>query len=110
LLNPVSSSHALAGTRGVSRTLSRLRPRKFGFVDHTGVSVTSISSTLATSSASTACASEKMRALADTVDRLREIGVAAQSYMFQRALDEVLTGVLVEEAGRLRDQLPRRDG
>ena len=51
--------------------------------------------------------SEKMRALADTVDRLREIGVAAQSYMFQRALDEVLTGVLVEEAGRLRDQLPR---
>jgi DNA-binding transcriptional MerR regulator len=54
--------------------------------------------------------SERMRALADTVDRLREIGVAAQSYMFQRALDEVLTGVLVEEAGRLRDQLPRRDG
>src|SRR5271170_7725150 len=53
--------------------------------------------------------SERMRALADTVDRLREIGVAAQSYMFQRALDEVLTGVLVEEAGRLRDQLPRRD-
>jgi hypothetical protein len=29
--------------------------------------------------------------------------------MFQRALDEVLTGVLVEDAGRLRDQLPRRD-
>jgi hypothetical protein len=53
--------------------------------------------------------SERMRALADTVDRLREIGVAAQSYMFQRALDEVLTGVLVEEAGRLRDRLPRRD-
>jgi DNA-binding transcriptional MerR regulator len=52
--------------------------------------------------------SDRMRALADTVDRLREIGVAAQSYMYQRALDEVLTGVLVEEAGRLRDQL--RDG
>jgi DNA-binding transcriptional MerR regulator len=53
--------------------------------------------------------SERMRALADTVDRLREIGVAAQSYMHQRALDEVLTGVLVEEAARLRNQLPHRD-
>jgi hypothetical protein len=40
--------------------------------------------------------------LADTVDRLREVGVAAQSYMFARALDEVLTGVLVEEAAALK--------
>ena len=53
--------------------------------------------------------SEENGALADAVDRLREIGVAAQSFMFGRAFDEVLTGVLVEEAGRLRDQLPRRD-
>src|ERR1700758_889092 len=48
--------------------------------------------------------------LADTVDRLREVGVAAQSYMFARALDEVLTGVLVEEAAALRKRLPRQDG
>lgn len=45
--------------------------------------------------------------LADTVDRLREVGVAAQSYMFARALDEVLTGVLVEEAATLK-KLTRR--
>lgn len=47
--------------------------------------------------------------LADTVDRLRITGVAAQSYLFQRALDEVLTTVLVEEAGRLKEKLPRRE-
>jgi hypothetical protein len=46
--------------------------------------------------------SAKWRELADTVDRLREVVVAAQSYMFARALDEVMTGVLVEEAGRLK--------
>jgi hypothetical protein len=46
--------------------------------------------------------SGKWRDLADTVDRLREVGVAAQSYMFARAMDEVMTGVLVEEAGRLK--------
>lgn len=52
--------------------------------------------------------SDRLRGIADTIDRLREIGVAAQSYMFQRALDEVLTGVLVQEAGRLRDQLSQQ--
>lgn len=46
------------------------------------------------------------RDLADTVDRLREVGVAAQSYMFARALDEVLASVLVEEAAALRKRLP----
>jgi DNA-binding transcriptional MerR regulator len=46
--------------------------------------------------------------LADTVDRLREVGVAAQSYMFARALDEVLTGVLVEEAAALKKLTRRR--
>jgi hypothetical protein len=45
--------HALVGTGGLSGTLSRLRPRKFGFVDHAGVPVTSIRSTLVTSSRST---------------------------------------------------------
>ena len=54
---PVGRGHALAGTRGVSRTLSRLRPRKFGLVGHAGVPVTWIRSTPATSSRSTACAS-----------------------------------------------------
>ncbi|HEY7052054.1 MAG TPA: MerR family transcriptional regulator [Mycobacterium sp.] len=48
---------------------------------------------------------EKWHKLAGTVDRLREVGMAAQSYLFRRALDEVLTGVLVEEAARLRDRL-----
>jgi DNA-binding transcriptional MerR regulator len=46
--------------------------------------------------------------LADTIDRLREVGVAAQSYMFARALDEVLTGVLVEEAAALKKLTRRR--
>ena len=46
--------------------------------------------------------------LADTVDRLRKVGVAAQSYMFARALDEVLTGVLVEEAAALKKLTRRR--
>jgi DNA-binding transcriptional MerR regulator len=46
--------------------------------------------------------------LAETVDRLREVGVAAQSYMFARALDEVLTGVLVEEAAALKKLTRRR--
>jgi DNA-binding transcriptional MerR regulator len=54
--------------------------------------------------------SGKWHDLAETVDRLREVGVAAQSYMFARALDEVLTGVLVEEAAALRKRLPRQDG
>jgi DNA-binding transcriptional MerR regulator len=48
----------------------------------------------------------KWRELADTIDRLRDLGTSAHSYLFQRALDEVLTGLLVEEAGRLRNQLP----
>jgi DNA-binding transcriptional MerR regulator len=46
--------------------------------------------------------STRWRELADTVDRLRQVGMSAQSYMFARALDEVMTGVLVEEAGRLK--------
>jgi DNA-binding transcriptional MerR regulator len=46
--------------------------------------------------------SGKWHDLADAVDRLREVGLAAASYMFARALDEVMTGVLVDEAGRLR--------
>ena len=52
--------------------------------------------------------SGKWHDLADTVDRLREVGVAAQSYMFARALDEVLTGVLVEEAAALKKLTRRR--
>jgi DNA-binding transcriptional MerR regulator len=48
--------------------------------------------------------------LADAVDRLREVGVAAQSYMFARALDEVLTGVLVEEAAALKKLTRRPNG
>lgn len=50
---------------------------------------------------------DKWHELADTVDRLRDIGVTAQSQLFRRALDEVLTGLLVDEAARLRNRLPR---
>lgn len=45
--------------------------------------------------------------LAETVDRLREVGIAAQSYVFARALDEVLTGVLVAEAAALKERVTR---
>jgi DNA-binding transcriptional MerR regulator len=54
--------------------------------------------------------SGKWHDLADAVDRLREVGVAAQSYMFARALDEVLTGVLVEEAAALKKLTRRPSG